>query len=102
MSSQGRRSYDIAASGQAQANLIAVAGHLETVICQRDGAVKAAMADFSADGVSAEYHAKEVQWNHAADEVRSIIALLKTALQRNDDTATTTLARARLAVGNIG
>lgn len=97
-----RRSFDTAASGQAQSNLVNVAGQLEGLIGARDAQVKQAMADFTADGVSDAYHAKEVQWNRAAAEVRSIIALVKTSLQRNDDTATSTLSQAKSAVAGIG
>ncbi|MFE0201486.1 pore-forming ESAT-6 family protein, partial [[Kitasatospora] papulosa] len=63
---------------------------------------KAAMADYQADGVSDEYHGKEVRWNRAANEVRNIIRLVRTTLEQNDSTAQTTLARARAAVDNIG
>lgn len=97
-----RRSFDTAASGQAQANIAATAGQLEALISGRDAQVKQAMADFAADGVSEEYHGKEVQWNRAASEVRQIIALVKTSLQRNDESASTALAQAKSAVAGIG
>jgi len=64
--------------------------------------VKAAMSDFAADGVAEEYHGKELRWNRASQEVRSIIQLLKTTLEKNDGTAHQTLARAKAAVDNIG
>ena len=101
MSSADRRSYDTAASGQAQANLMSVVGQLESLISQRDSQVKQAMSDFQADGVSDAYQAKEQQWNRAAAEVRQIIALVRGALQRNDDTAATTLSQAKSAVDAI-
>jgi hypothetical protein len=97
-----RRSFDMATSGQAQSNLQTVVARLEVLINDRDAAVKAAMADFLADGVADQYHDKEVRWNTAAGEVRSIIALIRTTLQQNDDTAQTTLSRARSAVDGIG
>jgi hypothetical protein len=97
-----RRSFDMATSGQAQGNLQTVVARLEVLINDRDAAVKAAMADFLADGVADQYHDKEVRWNTAAGEVRSIIALIRTTLQQNDDTAQTTLSRARSAVDGIG
>jgi hypothetical protein len=97
-----RRSYDTAASGEAQANLHGIIARLETLINQRDADVKAAMADFQADGVSDLYHGKEQRWNRAAQEVRQIIALVKSTLERNDATAADTLARARSAVDSIG
>lgn len=101
MSGNDRRGYDTGASAQAQANIASVAGHLETLIGTRDAQVKAAMAGFQADGVSEDYHAKEQQWNSAAGEVRRIIALVRSTLQRNDEHAATALARARSAVGGI-
>jgi uncharacterized protein YukE len=101
MATNDRRSFDTAASAQAQSNLAATAGQLEALIADRDAQVKRAMADFAADGVSDEYHAKEVQWNRSATEVRQIIALVKTALTKNDDTATTALAQAKSAVAAI-
>lgn len=97
-----RRSFDIATSSEAQGNLQTIVARLEVLINDRDAAVKSAMADFLADGVADQYHDKEVRWNSAAGEVRSIIALIRTTLQQNDDTAQTTLSRARAAVDGIG
>ncbi|KOG63228.1 pore-forming ESAT-6 family protein [Streptomyces rimosus] len=97
-----RRSYDTGASAEAQGNIQAVIARLEQVIAERDAQVKAAMADFTADGVADEYHGKEMRWNRASQEVRSIIQLLKTTLEKNDGTAHQTLARAKAAVDNIG
>ncbi|WP_059013499.1 pore-forming ESAT-6 family protein [Streptomyces specialis] len=97
-----RRSYDTDASGEAQTNLQGVIAQLETVIADRDRQVKAAMADFQADGVSEQYHGVEQRWNQSANEVRSIIGLLKSTLESNDATAQNTLTRARSAVDNIG
>ncbi|WP_063730076.1 pore-forming ESAT-6 family protein [Streptomyces sp. RTd22] len=97
-----RRSYDVGASGDAQSNIQAVIGRLEQVITDRDAQVKAAMADFTADGVADEYHGKELRWNRASQEVKSIIQLLKTTLEKNDGTAQHTLSRAKAAVDNIG
>jgi uncharacterized protein YukE len=96
-----RRSFDIATSTEAQSNLQAIVAQLEALINDRDAAVKAAMADFLADGVSEQYHDKEVKWNSAASEVRSIISLVRTTLQRNDETAQSTLSRAKAAVDGI-
>jgi len=102
MANADRRSYDIAASGEAQSNLQSVIGRLESVIGERDAAVKSAMADFQADGVSDLYHDKEVRWNSSASEVRSIITLLRTTLVKNDGTAQNTLSMAKAAVDGIG
>ncbi|CAL9543918.1 pore-forming ESAT-6 family protein [Streptomyces pilosus] len=97
-----RRSYDTGASSEVQGGLQGIVGQLERVLADRDKAVKAAMADFQADGVSEEYHGKEMRWNRAADEVRSIIQLVRTTLEDNDGTAQSTMAKARAAVDNIG
>ncbi|KUJ43771.1 hypothetical protein MBT84_27830 [Streptomyces sp. MBT84] len=97
-----RRSYDTGASADAQGNIQAVIGRLEEVIAQRDRQVKAAMADFSADGVADEYHGKELRWNRASQEVKNIIGLLKSTLEQNDSTAQSTIAKAKSAVDNIG
>lgn len=97
-----RRSFDTSTSAEAQGNLQSVVARLEALINDRDAAVKAAMADFMADGVADQYHDKEVRWNSAAGEVRSIISLIRTTLQQNDETASTTLSRARAAVDGIG
>ncbi|MEI5132898.1 pore-forming ESAT-6 family protein [Streptomyces libani] len=97
-----RRSYDSGASAEAQGNIQAVIARLEQVIAARDAQVKAAMSDFAADGVAEEYHGKELRWNRASQEVRSIIQLLKTTLEKNDGTAHQTLTRAKAAVDNIG
>ena len=100
--SQDRRSYDTGASSDVQGGLQIIIGQLERVLGDRDRAVKAAMADYQADGVSDDYHGKEVRWNKAANEVREIIRLVRTTLEQNDGTAQSTLARARAAVDNIG
>src|SRR5690348_8334435 len=98
MGTQDRLSYDTGASAQAQSNLHAVVGRLEAVIDDRDQAVKAAMADFQADGVSDLYHDKEVRWNRAAHEVHQIIKLVRSTLHENDATATQAQSRARASV----
>ncbi|MDT0613897.1 pore-forming ESAT-6 family protein [Streptomyces lancefieldiae] len=97
-----RRSYDTGASADVQTSLHGVIAQLERVLTDRDRAVKAAMAEFQADGVSDEYHGKEVRWNRAAAEVREIIRLVRTTMEQNDGTAQSTLAKARAAVDNIG
>ncbi|WP_435192614.1 pore-forming ESAT-6 family protein [Streptomyces sp. NRRL F-5630] len=102
MATQDRRSYDTGASAEVQGGLQGIVGRLETVLADRDGAVKAAMADYQADGVSDEYHGKELRWNKAANEVREIIRLVRSTLEENDATAHSTLAKARSAVENIG
>ncbi|WP_399924760.1 pore-forming ESAT-6 family protein [Streptomyces kanamyceticus] len=102
MANQNRRSYDTGASSDVQGGLQIIIGQLERVLGDRDRAVKAAMADYQADGVSDDYHGKEVRWNKAANEVRDIIRLVRDTLEKNDGTAQTTLARARAAVDNIG
>ncbi|GGX36394.1 pore-forming ESAT-6 family protein [Streptomyces noursei] len=97
-----RRSYDSGASAEAQGNIQAAVARLEQVIAARDVQVKQAMADFTADGVAEEYHGKEMRWNRASQEVKNIIHLLKTTMEKNDATAHQTLARAKSAVDNIG
>ncbi|GAA2713088.1 MULTISPECIES: pore-forming ESAT-6 family protein [Streptomyces] len=97
-----RRSYDTGASSEVQGSLQGIISRLETVLTERDGAVKAAMADFQADGVSDAYHDKEVRWNRAATEVRQIIHLLRSTMEKNDGTAQSTLAKAKAAVDAIG
>jgi hypothetical protein len=102
MSTLDRRSYDTGASAQVQGDLAGIIARLESAINQRSADVRAAMADFQADGVSAEYEGAEHRWNNAANEVREIIHLVRTTLARNDETAHTTLSRARSAVQDIG
>ncbi|NJQ03882.1 pore-forming ESAT-6 family protein [Streptomyces zingiberis] len=102
MGNQDRRSYDVGASTEVQGSLSSIVGQLERVLGERDRAVKAAMADFQADGVSDLYHEKEMRWNQAAGEVRSIIQLVRSTLEQNDSTAQATLAKAKSAVDNIG
>jgi uncharacterized protein YukE len=97
-----RRDYDVAASQSAQDNFNAVASRLEALIDQRDADVRAAMADYQADGVSDEYHGKELRWKSAASEVRTIIQTLRTSLSNSDQTAQQTLSKAKSAVDAIG
>src|SRR5689334_11210615 len=100
--SSDRLSYDTGASQQVQGDLAGIVSRLETTISQRSSDVRAAMADFTADGVVEDYHAVEARWDKAAAEVRSIITIVKTTLTQNDQTAAHTLARARSAVQSIG
>ncbi|MGW1201006.1 pore-forming ESAT-6 family protein [Streptomyces sp. NPDC002536] len=102
MANADRRSYDTGASGEVQGSLQGIISRLETVLTERDAAVKAAMADFQADGVSDQYHGKEQRWQSAAHEVRQIINLLRNTMEKNDGTAQSTLAKAKAAVDGIG
>ena len=97
-----RRDYDVSASQSAQDNFNAVASRLEALIDQRDADVRAAMADYQADGVSDEYHGKELRWKSAATEVRTIIFTLRTSLSNTDQTAQQTISKAKSAVDAIG
>jgi len=97
-----RRDYDVAASQTAQDNFNRVAAQLEALIDQRDADVRAAMSDYQADGVSDEYQGKELRWKNAAAEVKQIIQTLRRSLASNDDTAQSTLQKAKTAVDNIG
>ena len=99
---QDRRSYDTGASSEVQISLQGIIGPLERVLTDRERAVKAAMAEFTADGVADEYHGKEMRWHRAAGEVREIIRLVRTTMEQNDGTAQSTLAKAKAAVDNIG
>lgn len=99
--SADRRSYNIAVSQEVQSTLTGIVGQLEALIRQRDADVQAAMADFQADGVSDQYADKERRWQNAANEVRDIVGLIRTTLERNDETARTALRRANNAVANI-
>lgn len=97
-----RRSFDTGVSQQVQGDLAGIIARLEANIAQRQADVNAAMSDFQADGASEEYRTVEARWNTAATEVRQIIDLVKTTMIRNDETAGTTLSRARAAVQSIG
>ncbi|MEU5779723.1 pore-forming ESAT-6 family protein [Micromonospora sp. DT43] len=97
-----RRSFDTGTSQQVQGDLATIVARLEAVISQRSADVAGAMADFQADGVSEDYRTVEDRWNRAAGEVRAIIDLVKTTMTKNDETANTTLSRARSAVQSIG
>jgi hypothetical protein len=97
-----RRSFDQATSAQVQDDLASIVARLEATIADRQAAVNAAMADFQADGVSEEYRSVETRWNNAANEVRTILDLVRTVMNRNDDTASATLGKARAAVQAIG
>lgn len=97
-----RRSFDLAASGNAQELFDTSAGRLETLIDQRDADVRTAMADYAADGVSDEYAGKELRWRTVATEVRTIIATLRASLGQNDESARQAMQRAQAAVDAIG
>ena len=97
-----RRSFDLGASGSAQELFNASASRLEALIDQRDADVRAAMADYSAEGVSDAYAAKELRWHNVAGEVRTIISTLRASLGQNDDSARQAMQRAQAAVDSIG
>jgi hypothetical protein len=97
-----RRDYDTAASQSAQDRFNAVATRLETLIDARNKDVHAAMADYQADGASDEYAHKEQRWRNVAAEVKGIIHTLRSSLGSNDETAGTSLQKAKAAVDNIG
>ena len=97
-----RRSFDIAASGSVQEEFNTSAGRLEELIDQRDAVVRAAMADYSAEGVSDAYAAKELRWRTVAGEVRTIITTLRASLGQNDESARQAMQRAQAAVDSIG
>lgn len=102
MATSDRNSYDSGASSDAQGNLHTVIGNLESVMATRTRQVNAAMANFRAQGVSDEYHGKELRWKSAADEVSKIITLVKKLLTDNDGSAATAQSKAKTAVNNIG
>ncbi|MCL2490943.1 MAG: hypothetical protein FWF36_09550, partial [Propionibacteriaceae bacterium] len=74
----------------------------ESVIAQREQDVRAAMADYQADGVSGEYQGKETRWQTAADEVKMIITKLRGSLEESQQIAATASSAASKAVANIG
>ena len=102
MSVLDRRSWDDGAADEAVTNFNTVASQLEALIAQRDQDVSRAMADYTADGVSAEYQAKEQRWHNAADQVKQIITTLRSSLQESGSIAASTSAQAAQAVANIG
>jgi uncharacterized protein YukE len=97
-----RRSWDDGSAESAMENFNRVASALESLISQRDGDVRRAMADYQADGVSDEYQAKEARWHQVADEVRSIIRSLRSSLEQSREIASSTSSNAARAVADIG
>lgn len=93
-----RNDYNVGASQSTQSNFETVAGRLEAALERRDQDVKAAMADYQADGVSDEYAGLEKQWNDAGIQVRGVIAAIRGSLEQNDDVALSALQRARAAL----
>ncbi len=97
-----RRSFDLAASGDAQSQFNTVATRLQELIDQRDVQVRAAMSEYVATGVSEEYAAKEQRWHDVADQVRRIVSVLQGTLTSGDATAQQSLRGAGQAVAMIG
>ncbi|CAH0190300.1 hypothetical protein SRABI83_01649 [Arthrobacter sp. Bi83] len=97
-----RIAYDTNVSAQVQGDIQALAAQLEGLIAQRQSDVNQAMADFRADGVDAEYQAVEARWGNAANEVKAIVALVRSTLGLNDESASTAATSARNAVQGIG
>ena len=95
---QDRNDYSVGASQAAQANFEQAAARLEAALQRRDQDVKAALADYQADGVSDEYAGLEKQWNDAGAQVRQVITTIRSALEQNDDIALAALQRARAAL----
>ena len=99
---QDRRDYDVAASQNVQDNFDRVAARLESLIEQRDTDVRSAMSDYQADGVSDDYASKELRWKNAATNVREIIRSIRTSLEQSDQSAQSTISRAKAAVEGMG
>lgn len=97
-----RRDYDTAAVDGAIEEFYATAALLEQLIEQRDADVRQAMADYTADGVSEEYAAKELRWKNAATNVKTIVDTLRRSLEQSNETAQATLQKAKSAVANMG
>lgn len=97
-----RRDYDTAAVDGAIEEFYATAALLEQLIEQRDADVRQAMADYTADGVSEEYAAKELRWKNAATNVKTIVDTLRRSLEQSNETAQATLQKAKSAVANVG
>jgi len=97
-----RRSWDDGAADEAVSNFNMVASQLESLIGQRDQDVSRAMADYQADGVSAEYQAKEQRWHNAADQVKQIVSTLRASLQESGSIAASASQQAAQAVASIG
>lgn len=95
---QDRNDYSVGASQAVQGNFEQAAGRLEAALQRRDQDVKAALADYQADGVSDEYAALEKQWSDAGLQVRQVISAIRGSLEQNDDVALTALQRARAAL----
>lgn len=102
MPSLDRRSFDTGVSQQVQSDIGGIVARLEANISQRQSDVATAMSDFQADGVDDQYRTVETRWNNAATQVQQIIALVRTTMAKNDDSATGALTRARGAVDAIG
>ena len=97
-----RRDYDTAAVDGAIEEFYATAALLEQLIEQRDADVRQAMADYTADGVSEEYAAKELRWKNAATNVKTIVDTLRRSLEQSNETAQATLQKAKSAGANMG
>ncbi len=82
-----RNDYDVSSSQAAQDNFDRHASALEAALARRDQDVKAAMAEYRADGVSDRYQAMEQKWNVAGTEVKGIIKAIRQSLAENDDIA---------------
>ena len=93
-----RNDYSVGASQSVQSNFESVAARLEAALQRRDQDVRAALADYQADGVSEEYGALEQQWNTAGAQVRGVIAAIRGSLEQNDDVALRALSQARAAL----
>ncbi len=93
-----RNDYNISSSQAAQSNFETVASQVESLLERRDADVKAAMAEYQADGVSDEYAQLERQWNDAGRQVRDVIAKIRASLADNDDVAHRALSSARSAI----
>ncbi|MDR1448795.1 MAG: hypothetical protein LBI84_01085 [Propionibacteriaceae bacterium] len=97
-----RRSWDDSSAESAIANFNQAASQLEALIAQRDSDVRSAMSDYTADGVSDEYQAKETRWHTVADEVKNIITGLRASLEESGSIAQSAASRAANAVADIG
>lgn len=93
--------YCEASSHQTQGDLTALMGRLETLLTTHDAHVNAMMSQFAMTGVDEQYRGVETVWKNSSDAVHQIINLLRSVLERNDQTAADTIAKCGNVVGGL-
>lgn len=100
--STDRLSYDVPAADATVQEIGQLVARIEQLIGDREKQAQEFLGDFRMTHGDEEYRRVETRWNNASKETREIVNIVKQTIDRNSQTATGAVAKARGAIANIG